>query len=135
MTVAEALLDQTAVAGIGNVYRSEVLFIERVDPFVLAPLAGGDLLERVLRTAARLLRANVAGGARVTMPDAGGGQPGALSVAPRTGSLWVYGRTGRPCRRCGGRITSQTLGTPPRRLYWCPSCQSSERPTARATSG
>ena len=123
MTVGEGLLDQSAVAGIGNVYRSEVLFVEGQDPFAHLGDTDGETLERVLRTAARLLRANVGGAARVTMPDAMGGPPGALPAGGRRERLWVYGRTARPCRRCGTPIRSETLGQLPRRLYWCPTCQ------------
>ena len=123
LTIAEVLLDQTAVAGLGNVYRSEILFSERVDPFAQVGLLGEGTIERLLRTGARLLRANLRGGARVTMPDASGAWPDATSPSPRNGRLWVYRRAGRPCRRCGTLIHSASLGQPPQRLYWCPACQ------------
>ncbi|MEA2620124.1 MAG: endonuclease, partial [Chloroflexota bacterium] len=91
--IAEALLDQRALAGIGNVYKSELLWIERVWPF--APVADLDdaTLGRLVTSARRLLLANVAGGRgpeRVTTAGDRG--------AP--GPLYVYRRTGRPCRRC-----------------------------------
>lgn len=120
--VGEAILDQTAVAGLGNVYRSEVLFIERLDP----SRPTGDVpradLERVLRTGARLLAANTGGGDRVTMPDATGAEPGSGVGRPST-ARWVYRRAGLPCRRCGTPVRSATVGRLPRRLYWCPTCQ------------
>ena len=125
-SVAEGLLDQTALAGLGNVYRSEVLFIERVDPFLPLAQVAPVVVGRLVATGARLLRANASGPARRTVPDALGAEPGATpSVAlRRDGRLWVYGRAGRPCRVCGTLIRSQMMGSDlPRRLYWCPSCQ------------
>jgi endonuclease-8 len=120
--IGEALLDQRALAGIGNVYKSEVLFIERVSPFVAGAALDDGALERVIATARRLLLANAVaprGGAeRVTT----GGSRHA------DGPLWVYGRTGRPCRRCGTPIRSTFQGADlPRRTYWCPRCQPDER--------
>jgi endonuclease-8 len=112
-TIAEALLDQRAMAGLGNVYRSEVLFIERVDPFLSVGAVRPDALERLVRTGARLLRANRDGPRRTTTGRDVDGE-----------RLWVYRRTGRPCRRCGTLVRSTVLGELPRRLWWCPGCQS-----------
>jgi endonuclease-8 len=113
LSVGEGLLDQTAQAGLGNVYRSEACFVERVDPF--APLAAydDDVLGRLLATAQRLLHANRDTPLR--------------STTGRTGSdrFWLYGRAGRPCRRCGAIIRSRVVGALPRRAYWCPGCQPS----------
>jgi endonuclease-8 len=112
--LGEALLDQRALAGIGNVIKSETCFVERADPW--APVGGfsdAELLAVVDR-ARRLLAANTAGGRRVTT---GIGAPGA--------SLWVYGRAGRPCRRCGSMIRGERQGEQARMTYWCPRCQRS----------
>jgi endonuclease-8 len=119
--IAEVLLDQAAVAGLGNVYRSEILFMERIDPFVSVGSLPKDALERLLGTGARLLRANLAGETRVTRPGLGG----AAGSAPhgRGERVWVYRRAGRPCLRCGTLIRSIAQGRPPRRLYWCAVCQ------------
>lgn len=118
-SVAEALLDQSAVAGIGNVYRSEVLFLAGIDPF--RPIEGmaATELESLLGIAVGLLRANVDGGARVTTRTVAAPLAGA---AIRDG-LWVYGRAGRPCRRCGTPIQVGRVGDPSRSVYWCPACQ------------
>jgi endonuclease-8 len=122
-SVAEALLDQRVVAGIGNVYRSEVLFIERQDPFRPASTVTPDASTRLLATARDLLRANVGGGERVTMPDASGARPHVSAAGSRSRERWVYGRAGRPCHHCGTHIESRAIGELPRRLYWCPRCQ------------
>jgi endonuclease-8 len=117
MTIAEALLDQRALAGIGNVYKSELLWIERVPPFAAVADMHDDTLIRLIANARRLLLANVAGGRgpeRVTTTGDRG--------AP--GPLYVYRRTGRPCRRCRTPIASARQGTQiPRTTYWCPACQ------------
>ncbi|MEA2651450.1 MAG: endonuclease [Chloroflexota bacterium] len=110
--LGDALLDQRAVAGIGNVYKSEVAFLEGLDPW--APVAAfddADLLN-ALRTARRLLEANTRGGARVTTGSPARGE-----------GLWVYGRAGRPCRRCGTAVQSARQGELARLTYWCPRCQ------------
>jgi endonuclease-8 len=128
MTIGDALLDQRSQAGLGNVYRSEVCFIERVDPFATVGDLDEATLRRLLETAARLLAANRGGGARTTTADALGAPPSAGGVPRPGGRLYVYGRTGRPCRRCATPIRSRAWGLPPRRTYWCPGCQPTASP-------
>ena len=110
--LGEALLDQRAVAGIGNVVKSETCFIERLDPWAPVERFSDAELESALATSRRLLSANVGGGARVTTGMRGRGR-----------ELWVYGRAGRPCRRCGTRIETRRQGELARSTYWCPRCQ------------
>ncbi len=124
--IAEALVDQRAIAGIGNVYKSEVLWIERVAPFVPVGALDDEALGRLVDRARALLLANRDAAARVTTGPAGGGEAGASdpSMAPSRGSsLWVYRRAGRPCRRCRALIRSRSHGDLPRVTYWCPRCQ------------
>jgi endonuclease VIII len=112
--LGNALLDQRAVAGIGNVVKSEVAFIERLDPWApVARFSDGELTS-ALRAARRVLQANTRGGARVT-----------TGSAVRGGGLWVYGRAGRPCRRCGTPVRMARQGELARLTYWCPRCQPS----------
>lgn len=125
--IAEAVLDQGVVAGLGNVYRSEVLFLAGQDPFVAAADVPAGRAREVLAMAHGLLRANTGGGGRVTMADASGAPPDASPAGSRVRSRWAYRRAGRPCRRCGTPIRSAALGRPPRRLYWCPTCQLDRR--------
>jgi endonuclease VIII len=116
--IAEALVDQRALAGIGNVYKSEVLFIERVDPWARVGELPDETLGQMIATSRRLLLANAdrrRGPERVTTGGdrAAAGQP-----------LWVYDRAGRPCRRCGTPIERGRQGTSlPRLTFWCPRCQ------------
>jgi endonuclease VIII len=146
LTAAEALLDQRALAGIGNVYKSEVLFIERVDPFAIVGGLDDLTVGRLVDRARALLLANRASATRVTTGGAGGGRPSGAVVGPvagqaagaghdstgptRGGRLWVYGRAGRPCRRCGTIIQALRHGDLPRTTYWCPSCQPAARGSA-----
>ena len=119
--IGEAILDQRAVAGVGNVYKSEVLFIERVNPFEKVGALDTDTLERILTTSRDLLRANA-------RSDAPAGRT--TTVDPKTGKklapsrLWVYDRAGRPCHRCGTLIRSDSQGAElPRVTYWCASVE------------
>jgi endonuclease VIII len=109
-SIADALLDQRVACGVGNVYKSEVLWTCGVDPF--RPVGQIDVHTRreLVATAARLLQSNLDRSGRVTAPGTRGG-------------VAVYGRTGRPCPRCGTRISSRRQGTHARVTYWCPSCQ------------
>lgn len=121
-----ALLDQSLIAGLGNVYRSEVCFLARLHPRApVSTLTSGDI-DSVVRLAERLLVLNKDRAARNTTGNAGGSP------------LWVYGRARRPCLRCRTRIVHEHLGDPrllrgtvggdslepvERDLYWCPTCQ------------
>jgi endonuclease-8 len=117
--LGNALLDQRAVAGIGNAYKSEVAFLERLDPWAPVAAFENDELAAALRTARRLLQANTRGGARVTTGN-----------RVRGSGLWVYGRAGQPCRRCGTVILRRRQGELARQTFWCPRCQ-----TGRAQAG
>lgn len=112
--LGDALLDQRAVAGIGNVYKSEVAFLEGLDPWAPVAAFTDTQLLATLATARRLLQANVGGGPRSTTGSRGRGR-----------QLWVYGRTGRPCWRCGTPIRSARQGESARLTFWCPRCQPS----------
>src|SRR5690606_15282112 len=105
MTVGQALLDQRALAGIGNVYKSEILWLERVDPWALVATLDDETLERLVATGRRLLQANVDPRRRGPERDTTGGARAAAGEP-----LWVYGRTGRACRRCSTPIRSARQG-------------------------
>lgn len=117
VAVAEALLDQAVLAGVGNVYKCEVLFIHRVDPWAAVDEVPGETRDALLATAVRLLRANVVPGTlrRVTT-----GVGSALTDGDR---LHVHGKARRPCDRCGTPIRVARQGEQGRTTYWCPRCQ------------
>ena len=102
-----ALLDQRIACGVGNVYKSEICFACRINPFT--PIARIDPTQRaaLAATAARLLRANLGPGRRVTY----------------AGGYAVYGRARRPCPRCGTIVQMRRQGEHARSTYWCPKCQ------------
>ncbi len=111
LEIAVALLDQTALAGIGNVYKSEVLFLCGVPPRARVSSLDDATLERLITTARRLMRANLAAGPRRTTA------PGSAE------RLFVYRRAGRPCRRCGTLVRRLVQGEQARSTYFCPRCQ------------
>ncbi len=114
--IAEALLDQRSVAGLGNVYKSEVLFECGVYPFTRVMDVPDATLDRLLARGQALIRLNV--------DEASGATTGRRTTGrlnPRE-KLWVYDRAGRPCFTCAGSISSQ-METDGRRTYWCPTCQ------------
>jgi endonuclease-8 len=98
-------------SGIGNVYKSEVLFLEKVHPWRTVASLGDDTAERLYRRAHRLLAANARPGPRSTTGNR------------RQELHWVYGRTGEPCRRCGSTIEEGRHGELSRITTWCPTCQ------------
>lgn len=128
VAVGQLLMDQSVVAGVGNIYRAELLFRARLDPRT----PGRDVPER---TAAALwtdwtglLADGIAEGAIITREDL---TPDERRAALADTSLrhWVYGRAGEPCRVCGTPVVVEEMAT--RKLYRCPRCQ--RRPRARTT--
>ena len=111
LEIADALLDQSIAAGIGNVYKSEVLFLEGINPFARVGSLNEETLRCLLRTARRQLRRNVGVSERRT------------THGTQKQTLWVYGRAGRPCARCGTTIRRAVQGPHARSTYWCPTCQ------------
>jgi endonuclease-8 len=126
--VDDALLDQTIMAGVGNVYKSEVLFLAGIDPGrLIGSLDDGDL-SQLVALSRDLLERNVA-----LETDRPGQRRTTNRMNPSQG-LWVYGRAGRPCRRCGTPIRRAFTGSNVRVTYWCPSCQESEDDPSRVRS-
>ena len=108
--VHEALLDQRLLAGIGNLYAAELCFLTGVAP--TRPVGQVPDLARLVARARQVLQVNAQRAVQSTTGD----------LRERT---WVYGRAGRPCRRCGTRVRSGELGPSGRErvVYWCPRCQ------------
>jgi endonuclease VIII len=117
--VGDAIMDQRVVAGIGNVYKSETLFLAGVDPWRPVGTLRPEEAARIGTIAADLLRKGVRERGRITTYDRPGAPPG-RSV----GGKWVYGRRNLPCRVCGTAIRSRGQGDDNRTTYWCPTCQS-----------
>jgi endonuclease-8 len=120
--IANVLLNQRVMAGLGNVYKSEVLFACGVHPFRLVSTLTGAEVDCIVERAKRFLEANVkdgADGAMVTYT----GQRRTTQAADPGARLWVYRRQGKECRRCGTAILMRRQGLGARSTYWCPVCQ------------
>jgi len=115
--IALLLMDQAVVSGIGNVYRAEMLFRARQNPFTPGKEVREEVVRGLWRDWVKLLTLGVETGQMLTMDDL---SPDAYqrALASRADRHWVYHRTGEPCRVCGTPIMMQELGG--RKLYWCP---------------
>ena len=118
--IADVLLNQRVVAGIGNVFKSEILFVARVNPFTATGGVSDLQLHHIVDVAVDLLRTNVMSSAETLSPAIGRRTTKSLDPGQK---LWVYGRGGRPCRRCGTRVESRATGVDARLTFWCPGCQ------------
>lgn len=110
--LCDLLLDQRIASGIGNVYKSEILFLHHRHPMTVRGQVEAGELVNLYRSARSLLQSNLRGGQRVTR-----------FVSDARGGLWVYGRRREPCFVCGGPIRSQAMGHHLRPTYWCSACQ------------
>ena len=119
--VGMALLDQRLLAGLGNLYRTEVLFVRGLTPWVTV----SDVPD---------LPALVEKGRRLMLANRGRWEQTTTGSLRRGEDHWVFERAGRPCRRCGTRILSAEQGAAPyaRLSYWCPRCQLGPAPPASA---
>ncbi|AYF97033.1 Fpg/Nei family DNA glycosylase [Protaetiibacter intestinalis] len=118
--IALLLMDQSVVSGIGNVYRAELLFRARLDPFRPGREVPEEVVRGLWRDWVHLLRIGVETGQMLTMDDLDP-EAYARALASRDDRHWVYHRTGEPCRVCGTGIAMVELGG--RKLYWCPTDQ------------
>ena len=118
-TIADVLLDQRVMCGVGNVYRCEILWATEVSPRAAVGTIAQSTAIEIVQTAAHLIRANLKNAGRVTVP----GVPGGLAV---------YGRNGKSCLRCRGVVQVRRMGEDNRIVYWCPECQKRHVPRPRA---
>ncbi|WP_295102187.1 Fpg/Nei family DNA glycosylase [uncultured Microbacterium sp.] len=118
--IALLLMDQAVVSGIGNVYRAEMLFRQRLNPHTPGREVPEEVVRALWRDWVRLLAVGVETGQMMTMDDL---SPDAYraAMASRDDRHWVYHRAGLPCRICGTEIALEEIGA--RKLYWCPRCQ------------
>lgn len=120
--IANALLNQQVMAGIGNVFKSEICFTCGVNPFAKVSSLPIAKLEQLLEASRRLMAANVGEGAGDRIVTYTGLRRTTGADNP-TARLWVYGRRGKQCRRCGTLILMRKQGVGARSTYWCPECQ------------
>lgn len=120
--VGVALLNQRVLAGLGNVYKSEVAFAAQVNPWRAIGTLSHAEMERIVEFALRYMRANVIDGKGDGIVTYTGNRrtTGRMDTEAR---LWVYRRQGQECRRCGATILMRKQGMQARSTYWCPDCQ------------
>jgi endonuclease VIII len=129
--VASALLDQRVMAGAGNVFKSEILFLCATSPFAAISSLTDAELERLVITARKLLASNARAPERSRDAFYSGSRRTTGMMNPRA-RLWVYDRAGKPCRKCGTAIQVARHGPGARATYWCPICQKKAEAGKRA---
>jgi endonuclease-8 len=120
--IAVVLLNQRVIAGLGNVYKSEVAFAAGVNPFRAMSTLTDRELETMAEVSGKWLKVNVLDGAGDGIVTYSGNRR-TTGNTDRTQRLWVYGRQGQECRRCGASVEMRKQGEQVRSTYWCPGCQ------------
>lgn len=121
--IGNVLLDQRVLAGVGNVFKSEVCFVTGMHPFRKAGTLGRDEAAQVIAVARQQLAANVMEDSPDRIVTYRGVGRRTTNHSDPSESLWVYGRSGQPCRRCGAVIRRRLQGFDARVTFWCPQCQ------------
>lgn len=120
--VAVVLLNQRVLAGLGNVYKSEVAFAAGVNPWRGMRTLTRLEMEKMVEFSLRYMRANVVDGKGDGIVTYAGNRRTTHSMSKEE-RLWVYGRQGQECRRCGAAVMMRKQGEQARSTYWCPECQ------------
>jgi endonuclease-8 len=120
--IAVVLLNQRVLAGLGNVYKSEVAFAAGVNPFRPMGTITEDEMMAIIDVSHKYMKANVFDGSGDGIVTYTGNRRTTHSMDP-SDRLWVYGRQGMECRRCGTSILMSKQGEQARSTYWCPNCQ------------
>jgi endonuclease-8 len=121
--IGDVLLNQRVMAGVGNVFKSEACFVAGIHPFAKIGMLTCAEVQRVIRVAHRQLSANVLEDSSNTIVTWRGAGRRTTHRSDPTESLWVYGRNGEPCRKCGAPIRRRIQGFDARVTFWCPECQ------------
>jgi endonuclease-8 len=121
--LGNALLRQDVLAGVGNVFKSEICFLLGLNPFRKVASISQPQAEEIVATAQRLLAANVLEDSGDMVVAYRGKRRRTTNNADPGASLWVYGRKNEPCRRCGTPIERALQAPNARSTYWCPTCQ------------
>jgi endonuclease-8 len=121
--VGDALLRQRILAGVGNVFKSEVCFATSLHPFRTVATLSEAQAREIVATARGQLAANVLEDSSDRIVTYRGAKRRTTREANPSANLWVYGRKGEPCRRCGTLIRRRLQGEDARASYWCPRCQ------------
>lgn len=121
--IGDVLLHQEVLAGVGNVFKSEICFVTGINPFCKVSALRREQVEAAVGAAQRLVGANVLVDSGDTIVTYGGKHRRTTHESDPSESLWVYGRNGESCRRCGERIRRRIQGPDARVTFWCQQCQ------------
>jgi endonuclease-8 len=121
--IADVLLHQEVLAGVGNVFKSEVCFVTGINPFCKGAALTEEQVASLVATSRKLVAANVLEDSGDSIVTYGGRKRRTTHESDPGASLWVYGRKGEPCRRCGELIRRRIQGPDARVTFWCPGCQ------------
>jgi endonuclease-8 len=120
---ADVLLHQEVLAGVGNVFKSEICFLTNINPFCRVAALRREQISTLIQTAKKLVAANVLEDSADNIITFRGLHRRTTHASDPTASLWVYGRAGEPCRRCAEPIRRRIQGPDARVTFWCPQCQ------------
>ena len=121
--IGDVLLHQEVLAGVGNVFKSEVCFVTGINPFCRVADLSGEQISALIATSRKLVAANVLEDSGNTIVTYRGQHRRTKLQSSPGDSLWVYSRNGEPCRRCGERIRRRIQGSDARVTFWCEQCQ------------
>jgi len=121
--IADALLDQRVLAGVGNVFKSEICFATGLNPFLSVSALTPEQAQTLIAAARKLVAANVLEDSGDAIVTYGGRKRRTTHESDPGASLWVYGRAGQPCRRCAEPVRRRIQGKDARVTFWCPRCQ------------
>jgi endonuclease-8 len=121
--IADVLLHQEVIAGVGNVFKSEICFVTSTSPFCKVVALDSEKVATLIAAARRLVKANVLEDSDDAIVTYGGRKRRTTHELDPGASLWVYGRYDEPCRKCGERIRRRIQGPDARVTFWCQRCQ------------
>jgi endonuclease-8 len=121
--IGDVLLHQEVIAGVGNVFKSEVCFVTETNPFARVAALSLAQIQSLIAASVRLVRANVLEDSGDTIVTFGGRHRRTTHSSKASESLWVYGRAGELCRRCEEMVRRRIQGPDARVTFWCPRCQ------------
>lgn len=121
--IGDVLLHQEVIAGVGNVFKSEICFVTAIHPFCKVRDLSEEQVALIIATARRLVKANVMEDSGDTIVTYGGRQRRTTHESDPSASLWVYGRHRDGCRKCGESIRKRLQAFDARVTFWCPKCQ------------
>ena len=121
--IADVLLHQEVLAGVGNVFKSEICFVTGVNPFCKVAALSGATVAGLISHAQKLVAVNVLEDSGDAIVTYGGRRRRTTHESDPGASLWVYGRSGERCRRCGEAVRRRIQGPDARVTFWCASCQ------------